>query len=124
MNTLKYTLTPAQQALYDWIKAYALKHGKFPTFREMAEGMKVTVNAIVQKIGVLLRKGSLVRNPKGTRMAPYSIPLGGPEVLKEEDKLMLVIPGKYKGTISAGEAVALAECLLKYLAEGEEGGEE
>lgn len=96
------SLTPKEQALFDFIEGYQMEHGASPTLREMREAMKLKSDGfVVHCLKSLAEKGKIKKGdtPRSIKLLPSveerlqsnvvkipllgSIPAGGPVVSEE-----------------------------------------
>ncbi len=60
-------LTPRQSEVVLFCRQYAAKHGFPPSLREIADGLDVTVNAIVGHLAAAAKKGAISRSARTAR---------------------------------------------------------
>jgi repressor LexA len=60
-------LTPRQVEVVRFCRRYADKHGYPPTLRELADGLSVSVNAIVGHLAAAAKKGAITRSARTAR---------------------------------------------------------
>lgn len=59
----KNELTPVQAETLAFIKTHIAQHGYSPTFAEIAKAAKVNVNAVGQRIALMVKKGAITKTP-------------------------------------------------------------
>ncbi len=67
-------LTPRQSEVVRFCRRYADKHGYPPTLRELADGLSVSVNAIVGHLAAAAKKGAITRSARPRSDRPKSQP--------------------------------------------------
>ncbi len=60
-------LTPRQSEVVLFCRRYADKHGYPPSLREIADGLEVSVNAIVGHLAAAAKKGAITRSARTAR---------------------------------------------------------
>ena len=94
----KINLTERQQEVLNFIKNFKRTHGISPSFREIAQGLGISLGAIQDHLRLLQRKRFITWTPGKKRAI---------RLLGEDLQPTLPIP--LLGTISAGEGIALYE---------------
>ena len=69
------------EKIFEWVKVYFIQHGYAPSFREVGEGLNISVNTVHYSVQRLLDKGLLETDTKVQgKLAPRAFRVAGAEV--------------------------------------------